>query len=299
VTNVGNNNSFISISVGWTIAQSTPPCPNDRLITDPPSQPVLNYMNIRRLTVHPIPAPSGWDTEYRIRAANGSWGPWQDSNSFSGLIRGTVYQVQARFRAIYQDTHADSYESEPSADMTFTPGVDPPPQPVIGSTRFPNIFVMPISAPDGWRTQYRIRNVDGSWGGWQWHSLFGRSNGITSGEVYQVQARFMEDPIVNYVFTEESELSMYITPSPDTTRAVRTGNTVTVEPIIAPNGWSVEYRISTIRLPSTWSEWQTDTSFEVAAEVTIHHVIEARFVADNTATHLSSCENLVAIALHR
>jgi len=308
IGDIAANNSFIPISVGWTRAQSTPTCPVlptpptcpiDRLVTDPPPQPVLNYMNIRRITVNSISAPSGWATQYRIRAGNGSWGPWQDSNSFSGLIRGTVYQVQARFRAIDQDTHADSYESEPSADLTFTPGVDPPPRPVIVETSPHRIFVMPIPAPDGWRTQYRVRAVNGSWGSWRSHSLFVRSDGITPGEIYQVQARFIEDPIVNYVFTDESEVSMYITPSPETTRGIRTGNTVTIEPITAPNGWSVEYRISTILLPYSWSEWQTGTSFEVNAGVTFHHVIEARFVADNTATHVCSSENLVAIILHR
>jgi len=280
------------------------PCPIDRLTTDPPSQPVLNYMLIRRLTVHPITAPSGWATEYRIRAINGSWGPWQDSNSFSGsvLIRGTVYQVQARFRAINQDTHADSSESEASADLTFTPGVDPPPQPVVVDTRFPNMFVRPIPAPDGWRTQYRLRNVNSSWesgSGWKWNPSFTRFDGLTPGEVYQVQARFMENPIVNYVFTNESESSIYVTLSPDRTTATRTGNTVTVNPITAPNGWTIEYRIAVGRTPFAWSEWQTGTSFEVDARVTFHHVIEARFVADNEATHQTTCVNMVAIAMHR
>ena len=289
---------FIPISVGWTRAQQgPPPCPT-RLTTEPPSQPVLSNLAARGIVVYSIPAPNGWATEYRIREGNGSWGPWQDSNTFNGLIRGTVYQVQARFRAIDPVTHADSAESEASADITFAPGVSAPPQPVLAGTQHHRIAIEPIPAPDGWVTTYRIRAVNGSWSNWRTRTVFERFDGVTPGEIFQVQARFSEDPIVNYYFfSPESELSVFMTPSPDSTRATHTGNTITVDAIAAPSGWTIEYRISTI-WPTSWSEWQTGTSFEVVAGAT-RHQIEARFVADNSVTHVDSSPSLVALTIQR
>ena len=159
--------------------------------TNAPAQRVVSSTNANSITVNATTAPTGWTTQYRIRVGSTNdptiptlvWGEWQNSNTFTGLSDGRLYQFQARFTANNTATHAHSAESVVSANMTPAPR-----QPTVSSTTTNSITVHSIPVPGtGWLTYYLLRNTSGTVvSSWQTGTTF---TGLAAG-TYQVQAVF-------------------------------------------------------------------------------------------------------------
>jgi len=111
----GNNTTHATTSESADSANIvtlyTTSAPSKRVVSGTPT--------MTSITVNATTAPSGWTTQYRIKTATGTWGNnWQNSNTFTTLTAGTVYQVQARCTANNINTHAHSAESVASDNIS-------------------------------------------------------------------------------------------------------------------------------------------------------------------------------------
>jgi len=83
-------------------------------------------------------------------------------------------------------------------------------------------------------------------------------------------------------------------PDPRTAVAV-THNSITVNATNAPMGWTTQYRIR-LANHNVWSEWQTSNVF-TNLEPLRGYQFQARFTANNTATHEHSAESLASATI--
>ena len=109
-TNTHAHSNESQASANIQTARHTTNAPAQRTVSGTPTA--------TSLAVNSTTAPNGWTTQYRIRTApSGTWGSWQNSNTFTGLLAGTDYQVQARFTANNTNTHVHSNESTVSSNI--------------------------------------------------------------------------------------------------------------------------------------------------------------------------------------
>jgi regulator of RNase E activity RraA len=271
-----NSGAFTGLIAGtayqvrfWVTNEVTPTLFN---VVTSPAQPTASR-SVNTITINTITAPSGWTTQYRIRTGStGTWGAWQTGNTFAVTAGVSPHQVQARYLATNTTTHASSFESIASTDIATASleSTTAPATRTISSATINTITVNATTAPTGWTTQYRIRiGSTGTWGAWQNSNTF---TGLTTGTLYQIQARFAANNISTHVDSAESVASVNFTPSPvQPTSSSATANSITVNALTPPSGWTAYYRIK-LSTSSTWENWQTTTVFSGLTSNTVYNV---------------------------
>ena len=271
----------------------------------PPAPSVYGTPTTNSITVTSSAAPNGWATQYRTRvSSNGSWSIWQTSQTFNSLNSSTGYQFQARFTALDATSHAHSMESAASGTiMTATAAVPPqttaaPGKPVVASSNQNSITINAAPTKSGWTAQYRRSgaNSTGSWSSWQSSTQFA---GLTAATGYYFQARYTANNTTTHAHSSESPTSDIIrtTSSLLTTTApgkpVATSssqNSITINAAPTKSGWTAQYRRSDANSAGSWNTWQNSTQF-TGLTAGAGYYFQARYTANNTATHAHSSES--------
>jgi len=158
-----------------------------------------------------------------------------------------------------------------------------------------------INAPLGWTTEYRLGSMS-VWGGWQTSNIFTE---LTPATDYRFEARFRANNTTTHANSAASSVRVIRTAALPrlTTAAPRlaptasniTTNSITLNTISAPLGWTTEYRRS-LGLMGVWGGWQTSNIFTGLTPATGYQ-FQARFAANDIATHANSAEGPTSVTI--
>lgn len=166
---------------------------------------------------------------------------------------------------------------------TYPPDVAPE---LAGATEN-SITLVPIAAPSGWVTEYRMLPL----GAWRTSVVF---TGLTANGTYTFEARFAAVNLDTHMDTLAGPSASFTTgvtrltttppPAPTAADGGITYNSITLNAITPPVGWTTQYRM----FGMGWQASPTFTSLPSA----MGFAFEARFYPVNDATHAPSASSV-------
>lgn len=216
-----------------------------------PVAPTVASRTTNSITLNAITAPAGFTTQYRrSTGANNTWQAWTTNPVFSGLSANTEFRFQARL----QSATGNSVES---ATLTTRTVPNAPAAPTVASRTTNSITLNTVAASAGFTTQYRrSTGANNTWQAWTTNPVF---TGLTANQEFRFQVRFQSTTGSS---VESTTLTTRTVPNAPATPTVasRTANSITLNTITAPAGFTTQYRRST-GANNTWQAWTTSPNF--------------------------------------